>query len=159
MIHHAFYDPTTGLFVGRTFSTDMVDPAARERTVIANTLTDLAAAEGLFDHLSQRVDLDSLARARQARPELRANSEHVVDYQPEQPSVEHEWNPATKRWELNEAAATRNATRAAALARIAQLEGAQHRPLRELARDSNHAEARRRLDAIEAEINSLRLTL
>ena len=46
--------------------------------------------------------------------------------------------------------------RAARLARIAELESKQHRPLRELTRDPQNAEARRRLDEIDSEIAQLR---
>jgi hypothetical protein len=38
---------------------------------------------GSYDYLSQRVDVDT---------------NEVIDYIPEQPSVQHEWNPEIKRW-------------------------------------------------------------
>jgi hypothetical protein len=60
----SFYDPATGLFTGR-----------RRRGHRLST-EGLSVVEGAYDHLSQRVDLESGA---------------VVDYQPPQPSPDHEW--------------------------------------------------------------------
>lgn len=178
----SFYNQDTGLLNGQHLL------VSDEDAVALNTPTDHLPVEGHLDCLSQKVDISRAAALRVAHqsehaarvqslrdafhpatlcstfkepalPLLIAPAHVVVDHQPEKPSVEHEWNPATKRWELSEAAATRNATRAAALSRIAQLEAAQNRPLRELARDTDNAEARKRLDAIDEEISKLREVL
>lgn len=45
-----------------------------------------------YDHLSQRIDIASGT---------------AVDYQPPQPSVDHEWDAAKRRWRLSGAAAER----------------------------------------------------
>jgi hypothetical protein len=142
----SFYDAATGLFVGRTFSCDIAEVKEFEAALAAHTAPGHAAVEGLHDHESRRVDLTQ-------------ESPTVVDYQPPSPSPDHEWHDATKRWVLNETASARIATRSAALARIAQLESAQNRPIRELTRDPSNGEARKRLDAIDAEISKLREVL
>jgi rare lipoprotein A (peptidoglycan hydrolase) len=80
----------------------------------------------------------------------------VIDYQPPQPSPDHEWNADARRWDLSAAAAERIGRRAQAASRIEALERAQARPIRELAIDPSNAEARKRLEAIEGEIASLR---
>lgn len=178
----SFYHKDTGLLNGQHLL------VSDENVVALNTPADHLPVEGHLDCLSQKVDLtqavvllaahesahgarvqsgrdafhpamDGHAFNEPARPLFVAPAHVVIDHQPEQPSVEYEWNPATKRWELNEAAATRKATRAAALARIALLEGAQHRALREVACDPSNAEARKRIDAIDAEIATLRADL
>lgn len=107
-----------------------------------NTPADHTAIEGAHDHLSKRVDV--------------ATGE-VVDYQPPAPSVDHEWNDASKRWQLSAAAQAKIDKRAAALARITQLEASQHRPLREMMLDPIGGVARVR--EIDAEIAALRKDL
>lgn len=147
---HSFYDPTTGLFVGRTFSTDLVDPIAHDQALTLNTWTGHAAIEGRFDHLSQRVDLTAVQAAEDtaatvwtrlktvnrlrrtiggqpaadppAPERVVATAAHVVDYQPPAPSTDHEWNPATRRWQLTAVATAAAADRARLTAELAALE-------------------------------------
>ena len=109
MKQYSLYDSGTGLFVGRTFGTDLADPATHAQALAANTPPGHAAIEGHHDHLSRRVDLAT---------------GHVIDYQPPAPSPDHEWHAPTKRWRLSEAAQAAAATRADARARIAELEAA-----------------------------------
>jgi hypothetical protein len=132
----SFYD-ATGLFVGRTFT-------GPSENLEMNTPQGHAAMEGVHDHLSRRVDLET---------------GETVDWQPPQPSADHVWNADTKRWQLHQAVQDKLVRRQAAVGRIAALEALQARPLRELARDPSSAEARKRLAAIEAEIAALRIDL
>jgi hypothetical protein len=131
----SFYHRETGLFNGNHLI------ASDDAAVKLNTPLDHIAIDGHYDHLSKKVDVES---------------GQVVDYQPAPPSAEHEWNTSTRRWQLRAAVAECQQRHAAALARIAALEAAQHRPMRELAVNSQSVEARKRLEAIESEIASLR---
>jgi hypothetical protein len=79
---HHFYDLKTGIFTGSTFS---FFASVDESIVEANTPEGCRAIEGSFDHLRQRVDIET---------------GEVVDYQPPQPDEFHEWNDETKRWQL-----------------------------------------------------------
>lgn len=76
----SFYDPTTGFFDGRKFS-------GPQRMLEANTPAGRCARVGAFDHLSQRIDLDT---------------DKVVDYKPPAPpDTEFEtfgWDADIKRW-------------------------------------------------------------
>ena len=136
----SFYDKATGLFSGRI---DFVDDADRvDQYISANVATGHGALEGMFDHLSQKVDIET---------------GKVIDYQPPAPSSDHEWNATTKRWELSQAVQQRRAAHEAAMARIASLEASAHRPLREAL--LGVAGSRERLERIEAQIAELRKDL
>lgn len=139
MREFSFYDPATGLFIGRTFACDEADPVRRQKALEAHTPAGSKAIEGRHDHLSRRVNLETRA---------------VEDYQPPQPSADHEWNPDAKRWQLRADVAERQARRAAALAEIARLEASQARPIREAA--LGMAGAIERVRAIDARIAELR---
>jgi hypothetical protein len=115
-----------------------------EHLVELNAPEGHAWIEGHFDMCSQRVDV---------------KTGQLVDWQPPQPSPDHEWNAETRRWQLSQAIQERRARRQVALARIMALEASQARPLRELARDPTNAEARKRIDAIEEQIVALRGSL
>lgn len=95
----------------------------------ANTPAGCAAIEGALDRLSQRVDV--------------ATGE-VVGYQ--RPASEIEAEQRSRRHHL-------------ARKRIADLERAQQRALREFAIDPANAEARRRIAEIDEEIGELRSAL
>jgi len=107
---YSFYDSTTGVFTGRTLSTNVADLTQHPDWVRRNTPEGCAARAGHFDHLSERVDVVT---------------GDVIAYQPPPPSPDHEWSAETRRWVLNAAASARVQTRAAAAARIAALESAQ----------------------------------
>jgi len=113
-----------------------------EEAALANCPAGHKPIAGNFDHLSQRVDIESGT---------------VVDHQPPQPSPDHEWHSATKRWRLSEAATARREARTRAVEKIAALEAAQHRAVRELLLElvPEHP-GLRRLREIEAEIAALR---
>jgi hypothetical protein len=131
----SLYDPSTGILTGQTVSGS---PAI----VALNIPKGAAAIEGEHDHLSKRVDLAT---------------RQVVDWQPPQPSPDHEWNAETRRWQPTAAAITRQEGRQAALARIAALEAGTIRTLRDAALGIPGAHDR--LAAVEAEIAQHRATL
>lgn len=139
---YSFYDPATGLFTGGRYSTDIVSGDRLAAALAANTPKGTRSVEGDHDMLSSCIDVVT---------------GKVVDYQPPAPSGDHVWNPATKRWVLSTSAQQKVTARTAALARIAQLEAAQPRALRELALGYENAKAR--VEAIDAEITSLRKEL
>lgn len=130
----SFYDPETGLFSGRAY-------LGTEEGLKLNTPRGMAVKAGRFHQLSQRVDLET---------------GEVVEYRPPAPDDDHEWNADRRRWTLKPEALERRQQRRQSEARIKVLEQQQARPSRELALDSTNAEARRRLEAIEAEIAQLR---
>jgi hypothetical protein len=99
--HYTFYSETDGRFIDGHFGS--TDPAAP----LLNTPSGHKAIEGRHDHLSKRVDL---------------TTGMVIDYQPPAPSIDHEWNAVTKRWQLSPAAQAKAATLVANQARIAALE-------------------------------------
>lgn len=73
---YSIYEIAGGMFTGKTL-TCMQEHA---KTNVPNGFNII---EGRYDHLSQRVDV---------------NTGKVVDYQPPQPSPNHKWDAITKRW-------------------------------------------------------------
>jgi hypothetical protein len=100
------FNKATGELIGQTFSTDQHDPPAP-----IDIPDGHGVIEGLHNHLCKRVDVQT---------------KQVIDYQPPQPSTDHEWNPETKRWVLKPEVIVNAEKRAAAAARIAELEASQH---------------------------------
>jgi hypothetical protein len=133
---YSFHHKETGLFLARIFSCD------DDSQLKNNTPADHVAIEGRHDSRNRRVNT--------------ATGE-VMDYQPPQPSVDHEWNAETRIWQLNVMAQEKRNASAAARIRIAQLEASQHRAVREAA--LNLEGAIERLKAIDAEIAELRKQL
>ncbi|MBX5462033.1 MAG: hypothetical protein IRZ28_13210 [Steroidobacteraceae bacterium] len=131
-------DPTTGAISPRRVTSS--DP----EVIRFNTPAGCVAIEGVFDPLSQRVDLET---------------KQVVDWQPPQPSADHEWNSETRRWVKRVEVIASEVKRAQARAQIEALEVKQMRPLRELLVDPNDTGARARLQSIDAEIAALRRDL
>lgn len=86
-----FFDVETGLLHEKCVVLN-VQSADVQTVARANAPAGHEPIEGAYDHLSQRVDVPS---------------GKVVDYQPPQPSTDHEWNHVTKRWDLNQAALER----------------------------------------------------
>lgn len=109
---YSFADKATGLFIGRTFSTD--DERLVQQNLELNP--DHLPVEGKHDHLSKRYD---------------HQTQTVVEHQPPRPSVDHEWDDDIKRWKLTAAAAATKQTKVDTLAEIARLEASQGRTLRE----------------------------
>jgi hypothetical protein len=118
--HYSVYRLSDGVFTGQQIGIPDVAPDAHKKHALSVIHSDCAVKLGRFDHLSQRVDIT-------------VDGHPVTDWQPPQPSLEHEWDPAAKRWTLSAAAQERQVTRAQALEQIAALEAAQHRPIREAA--------------------------
>lgn len=104
-----------------------------------NTPPDHVAIEGALDHLSQRVDVTTGS---------------VVDYQPPQPSPDHEWNATAKRWRKKAEAVRRQSLRDNARATIDAIESKQGRAMREALLEllPVGSEARKSLQQIEDEI-------
>lgn len=132
MRHWSFHQEETGEILDHHFS------STDDGQLLANTPLGSKCIEGHYDHLSQRVDL---ATGR------------VVDYQPPQPSTDHEWNATAKRWQLTAAVVAKAAVKNAALQRIAQLEVSQHRFARKALLGEKDALVR--LLEIDTEISAL----
>lgn len=81
----------------------------------------------------------------------------LVEYQPPQPSADHEWDDAGKQWCLSAAALEHANRRHFALQRITELERQQARAIREHL--LGEADALARLYAIDDEIAALRKDL
>ncbi len=137
-----FFDNSTGIFTGRTFSGD-------DRDLPANKPEGQGAVAGAYDHLSQRVDLET---------------GEVVDYQPPAPPdtalLRHEWEPTIRRWVEHKTPAAHEADRRARIvSQIGRVELGQQRALRELTLNPNSADARSALEVMDAQITSLRAEL
>ncbi len=117
----SFYSEADGRFLSRRLTS--TDRNARE----INTPPGYRAIEGHFDHLSQRVDLES---------------GQVVD--------------DADLAQANRVRMDREREHSSSLQRIEQLERQQLRPLRELAVDPKNAEAESRLRSIDEQIAELR---
>jgi hypothetical protein len=76
----SFADPQTGMFSGQAFM-------GTEARLQGNVPPGLIAVEGLHDHLSKRLDVNTGA---------------VVDWQPPRPAdsemATHDWDATTQRW-------------------------------------------------------------
>jgi hypothetical protein len=134
-----FYHKATGLFHSKMVSTDQATGA--EGFAAANAPEGHTYIAGVFDPLSQRVDLTG-------------EKPVVVDYQPLQPSPDHEWHTTTKRWHLKPEVQTKQAAHDNAMAQIQALELGQHRAVRECALGNTLGV--KRLLEIEARIKELR---
>ena len=129
---YSIYRTSDGLFTGGRLHVPEAD-------LTRNLRDGEAHIEGVTDHLSQRVDLTTGT---------------VINYQPPQPSPDHEWNAETKRWRLTPAAAAKCAAAELARAQIKQLEASQHRAVREAT--LGDPSAVKRLMEIEDKIKALR---
>jgi hypothetical protein len=134
---YSFYDETTGDFSGRVFS-------GSARLVALNTPTGYVAISGRFDRLSQRVD---------------TKTGEVVDYQPPSPGDNYEWNADRKRYVLKSEILEQQRKHDAAMARIAEAEAEQARPLRELMLNPDDTAALQKLTELDDEIKTLRSDL
>lgn len=138
----SFYHKETGLLHAVTVVASD-DEAIKLNTPADHEPIDNPADGSVHDHLSRRVDLETKT---------------VVDYQPPQPSPDHEWNETTKRWQLNSATRERESKRRDAHARIAALADEERHLIRRLALNAFDGEAKERLAKIDSEIAELRLT-
>ncbi len=161
----SFYHAKTGALHSNQFL------CSDDGLVVLNTPPGHLPIEGHHDCLSKRVDvaaharylvltdqIKSLSCQWQRQAELDAAwAQVLVDYQPPQPSPDHEWDATTKRWQLTAAAQANAAARSAAHARIAALEASQHALVREMLLGS--ASAHPQLQAIQEEITALQASL
>ncbi len=128
----SFFDKASGAISDKRFAGD---PSFVE----LNTPSGHEAIDGEHDHLSKRFDLET---------------KKVVDYQPPQPSQDHEWNATTKRWQLKAEVQQKQAARASALTRIAQLDSESIGLMRQLL--LGNASVKDRLVAISHEVSKLK---
>jgi hypothetical protein len=133
------YELATGRFTGV-----VVSIPARAAEKVEHKDSKLEYVIGRFDHLSQRVDIDT---------------QTIVDYQPPQPSTEHEWNAATKRWQLTIEAEAIDIADAQARAEIQDLETRSLRAIREVILSPKDQDAIMRLDGLERQIADQRAKL
>jgi hypothetical protein len=133
---YSLYEAATGLFTGKRLQCD--EDALLKARLPPGTLTQ----EGAFDHMSQRIDLTTGS---------------VVAYHPLAPSSDHEWNAASKRWQVKTDVRQSEGRRAVVFARIHALETSQGRAVREAT--LGDATAMKRLKEIDAEIAALRAEL
>jgi len=138
MKHFHYYDERTGVLHGDTLAINA--NAGHKEAAAANCPPGHKPIEGHFDPLSQRVDVAT---------------GQVIDYQPEQPSNDHEWDAQVKRWRLNPEMAAAAEARRTTLAKIRELEAGQARAVREAVLTGDPT----RLAAIEAQIAELRRQL
>jgi hypothetical protein len=132
----SLYEASTGLFTGKRLQCD--EDALVTMRLPPGTLT----MEGAYDHMSQRVDVTTGC---------------VVDYHPLAPSADHEWNAASKRWQVRKGVRESEGRRAVVFARIHALETSQGRAIREAT--LGDPTALKRLKEIDAEIAALRAEL
>ena len=118
----------------------------------------LTPTEGTAEQISAVQQAEKDWRSQREADIEALQGQLIVDYQPPQPSVDHEWNGTTKRWQLNAATRERESKRRDAQQRIAALAHEERHLLRRLALNSFDAEAKERLTAIDTEIAELRLT-
>jgi hypothetical protein len=140
----SFYNKNTGLFADSRIT------ASSDELVRLNTPVDHIAIDGHHDHMCKKVDLAT---------------GQIVDHQPPAPSDDYEWNDGTKRWILKQAIQDKLTARANALQRIAALEAAQPRIMREIIihllhkRDGEPEYALNQLIEIDDQITELRKEL
>jgi hypothetical protein len=134
-----FYHKTSGVLNQNTI---VINAPNAENVALLNCPPEHKIIEGNFDPLSQRVDIET---------------GQLIDYQPPQPSADHEWNADTKRWQLSAAAQSKLDGNTAAMTSISSGELRSLRAMRELLLVLSVEGAERdRLKAIDDEIVSLR---
>jgi hypothetical protein len=133
-----FYDETTGIL---NASCMMIHAQNAKDTAQLNCPAGhkVIAAASNIDALSQRVDI--------------ATGE-VIDYQPPQPSADHEWNADRKRWTVKPHIEAAQQARTDALVAISRLETQALRAMREALLGQTSAFGR--LAILDAQIAELR---
>lgn len=138
----SYYDVLTGVFHRQHFCTSSIENFATVAEL--NAPSGHRWIEGRFDYLSQRFDIAS---------------GQVVDYQPSQPSEDHEWDSDLRRWRKRADVVERERIRAETIDQIDQLQLKQLRAVTELLANADNAEARKHFDERRAQIESLRAQL
>lgn len=136
------YQLSGGAFTGQQIGLPAVATDAEKRHTLPSVPAGCAAILGRFDHLSERVDI---------------TAGRVVDFQPPPPppSPDHQWDVTVRRWTIRADVAEREQRGNDALTRIAALEAAQHRAVREILLKIAPKEAKRLVD-LDAQIGSVR---
>jgi hypothetical protein len=135
-----FFDAATGLFTGSSVSYPPGIPNIDDFVESKIPAGQKAIAADGIDHASMRVNIET---------------GQVVDYQPPQPSPDHEWNATTKRWQLTEAARAAAVADQAARSAITAAEAGSDRVVREallelLPKDSPARQKLQQLDDVIA---------
>lgn len=131
---YSFYRLSDGMFTGKVRSISM---SRRIEDIIVPE--GCGVIEGWHDHLSKRLDL---------------TSGEIVDYQPPRPDANHEWihddehGNRVRRWALKPEVIECRARRAAAVARIVELERKEPRARREHEQGIRPSEADRKAGAL-----------
>lgn len=133
-----FYHRETGLLHPKVVVLNVPEYEIAQ-TLMANAPADHLPIEGALDCECMKVDV---------------GNRQIVDHQPLQPSIEHEWNAERKRWLLSAESAAKQRKRIAAQTRIRQIEQSQARRVREIL-----AENDQRLKTMDQEIAALRADL
>ena len=131
VVTHSIYNATTGLFTGVVLSVPL-------KALHLNIPEGHASVEGVYDHLSEQVDVATST---------------VIEYTPPAPTPNHEWNAMTKRWQLTAIAAANAQAKHAARERIAVLETMQHGYMRRML--LGRLGDAQKLQAIDDEISEL----
>jgi hypothetical protein len=135
-----FYHEATGLLSAYSLALNV--PDGHDELVSRNCPSGHKAIEGHLHPSRHRVDV---------------GTGKVVDYQPPAPSVDHEWDEVTQRWQLNAAALAKVQVAAAAHFRIRELRDSQHDIIR--AAVLGDRSALDQLRSIDTEISELSRTL
>lgn len=139
----SIYRKSDGVLTGQRLQARILEE------ISGNESEAVGLIEGEFDHLAERVDLQTLS---------------IVDYQPPQPDEFHEWDSISKRWRLTDS--RQQAIRDDISAR-SQLEALDRKMLRALAEDrlgikpskADRDAGAMTLDEIQAAKNALRSKL
>lgn len=133
---YSYYHKDTGLFDGQqVMVTDI-------RGIEGHIPADHMAIEGHHDPLTKKVDL---------------TTGNVVDYQPPQPSDDHEWHEPSKSWVIKQSILDEQARRNAIMVQINALEAKQPRVIRDIFLNSaDGSAAMKQLHDIEDQIVELR---
>lgn len=115
-----------------------------EMAIAQNVPDGFGFVAGRHDRQSQRVDL---------------STGEVIDFQPAQPSNDHEWNAETKRWQLKPEVIERNQRHAEAQAQLEALDPKETRALSDLAANPDDQSAKERLADIRAQKDAQRQLL
>ena len=164
MRHVAFYHKDTGVLHRQTtLASD--DKAVALNTPADHLPIDHPVGGPPLDWQSQRVNLERLREEHAAhlethkeapKPPVFQPSQAVLeDWQPPAPSIDHEWDPAIRRWVLSATAQAAVQAARANATRRAEIIAEQQPLLRQLALDPADAEARKALAALHAEAATL----
>lgn len=152
----SFYKTEDGSFTGVHFS------STNESYLPDNTQPGCSAIEGIYDHLSQRIDvtvlheISKLDSSKEAERIANLRTALVVDYMPTQPSDDHEWNADTKRWQVKPDIVAKQQRNDQALSELQALDAKENRAVSDVIADPEDKQAKARLTDIRAKKEALR---